>query len=83
MQLLPGGPNQEKQAKLPKDWLTGPHFTSDAQREQYVRENDLDTLIVKDPPEKVLPDGMLAFPKFFDARRKSLEGRLKRALGVE
>jgi hypothetical protein len=83
VQLLPGGPNQEKQATLPKDWLSGPHFTSDAQREQYVRENDLDTLIVKDPPEKVLPDGMLAFPKFFDARRKSLEGRLKRALGVE
>lgn len=83
VQLLPGGPNQEKQATLPKDWLSGPHFTSDAQREQYVRENDLDTLIVKDPPEKVLPDGMLAFPKFFDARRKRLEGRLKRALGVD
>jgi hypothetical protein len=83
VQLLPGGPNQEKQAKLPQDWLSGPHFTSDAQREHYVRENDLDALIMKDPPKSVLEEGMLAFPKFFDARRKSLEGRLKRALGVE
>ena len=41
LQLLPGLPNVEKLAKLPAEWLAGPHFPSDEQREAYLNENDL------------------------------------------
>jgi hypothetical protein len=45
LQLLPGGPNIEKQATLPAEWLRGPHFKSDpARRAQYVLDNDLQLL---------------------------------------
>ena len=42
LQLLGGVPNTEKQARLPDEWLHGPHFTSDEARGTYMRENDLE-----------------------------------------
>lgn len=72
LQLLPGLPNIEKQATLPAVWLKGPFFPSDAGRDQYVRDNDLQDL----------PEGLGGFLAFYDARRKRLETRLKLALGV-
>jgi hypothetical protein len=72
LQLLPGLPNIEKQDKLPHEWLHGPHFVSDAKRTQYVLDNDLDGI----------PESILGFLDFYDARRKKLEERLKSILGV-
>ena len=72
LQLLPGGPNAEKSAALPSEWLKGPHFTSDAARQQYVLDNDLLNL----------PESITSFLGFYEARREALEKRLRLALGV-
>ena len=72
LQLLGGGPNIEKQATLPAEWLRGPYFTSPAIRDQYILDNDL----------QEVPEGIAGFLEFFKARRKKLDGRLRRALGV-
>jgi hypothetical protein len=72
LQLLAGEPNIEKQATLPAEWLRGPYFTSTAIRDQYILDNDL----------QEVPEGIAGFVEFFDARRKKLDGRLRRALGV-
>lgn len=72
LQLLPGGPNAEKSAALPSEWLKGPHFTSDAARQQYVLDNDLLNL----------PESITSFLEFYEARRGALEKRLRLALGV-
>ena len=72
MQLLPGGPNAEKSATLPSEWLKGPHFTSDPARQQYVLDNDLLNL----------PESITSFLEFYEARRLELEKRLRLALGV-
>ncbi|MBY0495872.1 MAG: hypothetical protein K2Y23_16805 [Cyanobacteria bacterium] len=72
LQLLAGVPNIEKQATLPAAWLKGPFFPSDAIRDQYVRDNDLQDL----------PDALEGFLAFYEARRGRLEHRLKLALGV-
>jgi len=72
LQLLPGGPNTEKSATLPSDWLKGPHFTSDAARQQYVLDNDL----------LQLPESITDFLEFYERRRGALEKRLKLVLGV-
>jgi hypothetical protein len=52
--------------------LRGPYFTSTAIRDQYILDNDL----------QEVPEGIAGFVEFFDARRKKLDGRLRRALGV-
>ena len=73
LQLLQGTPNVEKQALLPADWLNGPHFPSEAARQQYVIDNDL----VDQPGD------LLGFGQFWTQRRTALETRLKAALGLQ
>ena len=72
LQLLPGGPNAEKSAALPSEWLKGPHFISDATRQQYVLDNDLLNL----------PESITSYLEFYEGRRVELEKRLRLALGV-
>jgi hypothetical protein len=72
LQLLAGGPNAEKSAALPSEWLTGPHFISDAARQQYVLDNDLLNL----------PESITSFLDFYEGRRVELEKRLRQVLGV-
>lgn len=72
LQLLPGGPNIEKSASLPSEWLSGPHFASEASRQQYILDNDL----------LALPENITGFIEFYDSRRTELEKRLRKALGV-
>ena len=72
LQLLPGGPNAEKSAALPSEWLKGPHFISDAVRQQYVLDNDLLNL----------PESITSFLDFYEGRRVELEKRLRQVLGV-
>jgi hypothetical protein len=73
LQLLQGTPNVEKQALLPADWLNGPHFPSEAARQQYVIDNDLVDV----------PSDLLGFGQFWTQRRTALETRLKAALGLQ
>jgi len=73
LQLLQGTPNVEKQASLPSDWLNGPHFHSEAARQQYVIDNDLVDL----------PGDLLGFGQFWTQRRTALETRLKAALRLQ
>ncbi len=71
LQLLGGGPNVEKQAKLPGDWLTAA-FPSDEQHATYVRDNDLDGL----------PLDLAAFLGFYAQRKERMRQRLLKTLGV-
>ena len=73
LQLLGGGANVEKQAKSPLDWLSGPHFASEAQRRTYMSENDLDRL----------PLTIDKFLEFFEGRSQRIEVRLRDLLGVQ
>ena len=73
LQLLQGSVNVEKQAVLPSEWLTGPHFTSEAAKTQYINDNDLGDL----------PQQITGFLDFYDLRRKALDARLRLALGVD
>jgi hypothetical protein len=73
LQLLGGGANVEKQAKTPLEWLSGPHFTSEAQRRTYMSENDLDGL----------PLTIDKFLEFFEGRSRRVEARLRDVLGVQ
>jgi Protein of unknown function DUF262 len=73
LQLLAGGPNIEKQAKLPTDWLNGPHFVTDEQRRTYLAENDLNGL----------PLALDQFLAFYDDRRKRMEAKLRLLLDVQ
>jgi hypothetical protein len=72
LQLLQGTVNVEKQAVLPAEWLSGPHFTSEAVRTQYVIDNDLVDI----------PIDITGFAEFYDERRMKLDERLREALGV-
>jgi Protein of unknown function DUF262 len=72
LQLLSGLPNIEKQAKLPGEWVAGPHFPSEAARRTYLTENDLGEL----------PLTLEGFLEFYEGRRKRIEGRLRSLLGV-
>ena len=72
LQLLQGGPNIEKRAMLPAEWLEGPHFPSSAARTQYINDNDL----------AEVPRDVGGFLDFYAARRERLEVRLRNALGV-
>jgi hypothetical protein len=71
LQLLGGVPNAEKRAKLPAEWLSTA-FATDAERETYVRDNDLTGL----------PDDMAGFLGFFGERKARMRKRLTAALGV-
>ncbi len=71
LQLLGGGPNQEKQAQLPSEWLDGPHFPTPEARESYIADNDLEGL----------PDDLTGFLPFYAARAQRIEQRLRSALG--
>ncbi len=71
MQLLQGGPNIEKQATLPVEWLDGPHFASEAAKTQYINDNDLGDL----------PRDITGFLGFYASRRLKLEKRLRDAVG--
>jgi hypothetical protein len=70
LQLLAGVPNTEKQAKLPADWLAGPHFPTEALRQTYIAENDLQDL----------PDELDGFLEFYEARRQRIQKRLRSLL---
>lgn len=70
LQLLAGVPNTEKQAKLPAEWLAGPHFPTEELRRTYIAENDLQDL----------PDDLSGFLEFYEARRERIQTRLRSLL---
>jgi hypothetical protein len=72
LQLLAGGPNIEKEAMLPTDWLKGPNFPTEAARDTYVNENDL----------TFLPQTLAGFLDFHRTRRTAIEERLRAVLGT-
>ncbi len=71
LQLLGGGPNTEKQAKLPAEWLITA-FSSDDHRVTYKHDNDLDGL----------PLDLAAFLDFYGQRKERMRQRLLKVLGV-
>jgi len=78
LQLLPGSVNTQKQAVLPRKWIDGLAAGGDeaqaqAGREAYLAQHDLHGV----------PDGMLGFPDFFEARRARMRERLEALLGVQ
>jgi hypothetical protein len=77
LQLLPGAVNTQKQAVLPREWIDGLTVGGDeahaeAGREAYLAQHDMHGL----------PDGMLGFPEFFEARSARMRERLEKLLGV-
>ena len=74
LQLLHGPVNLAKKDSWPWEWLTSSEaFVSDAAREHYRAQNDLD----------LLPDSFDGFLEFCEGRRDRLEKRLRTLLGVE
>ena len=78
LQLLPGSVNIQKQAVLPRKWIDGLTVGGDdaqahAGREAYLAQHDLHGL----------PDGMLDFPDFYEARKSRMRERLEKLLGVQ
>jgi hypothetical protein len=71
LQLLAGLANVEKQAAMPHDWLAGA-FANQEQRAAYIKENDL----------AEVPERIVEFMTFFEARKALLCARLVKALGV-
>jgi hypothetical protein len=72
LQLLAGTANIEKQDKVPADWIAGDPFGTDAKRETYLAENDLEGL----------PLDMQGFLEFFEKRKARVRDRLVAALGA-
>jgi hypothetical protein len=72
LQLLRGVPNIEKQATLPFDWLSGPHFPSAEKRTRYLEQNDLEGL----------PLALERFLEFHAARRRLMADRLRGVVGA-
>lgn len=72
LQLLEGSANTAKQDKLPADWLEQ-KFASVPARANYCELHDLGDV----------PEEMAEFPKFFDARRERMAGRLRGVLAVD
>ena len=70
LQLLEGLENIGKQASLPSAWLDEAHEPG-AVRDQYCATHDLGTV----------PESILDFPEFYEARRKRLEVKLRKLLG--
>lgn len=71
LQLLPGIPNQEKNAMSPLQWLKQ-HIPDLATQQDYVGRHGLENLA----------DDLPSFSRFFDARRKWLKQRLVTVLSV-
>lgn len=71
LQLLAGTANMEKQAKLPAKWIDTA-FPSEALRQAYLSQNDLDGLPVE----------LDAFLEFFDQRQARVRERLIKVLGT-
>jgi hypothetical protein len=71
LQLLGGGPNVEKQAKRPGDWLTTA-FPSADQSSVYLHDDDLDGL----------PLDLTAFLEFYSQRKERMRKRLLSILRV-
>ena len=69
LQLLAGGPNQEKSATLPKMWLDG---LGTKEAAEHRRLHDLGEV----------PPGIADFNKFYEARRNRLLSRLEILLGT-
>jgi len=69
LQLLAGGPNIEKSATLPREWLDGLGPEKSA---EHRRLHDLGEV----------PAAMADFNKFYETRRDRLLGRLERLLGA-
>ena len=72
LQLLKGPANLAKQAVLPSEWLNGDYFISNDARDQYMNDNDLQSV----------PEDVTGFLDFYDKRRQALEKRLLKKLGV-
>ena len=73
LQLLRGPVNVAKKDAWPWDWLASDAFPSEAAREQYRAQNDLD----------LLPNSFDSFLEFIAARQQRLEQRLRKLLGVD
>jgi hypothetical protein len=71
LQLLSGVKNAEKLATLPEQWIDGA-FPNNAQRDTYLRENDLNNV----------PLDLGSFLAFFDQRRARIRQRLLNLLGA-
>lgn len=71
LQLLDGVLNKEKNAALPHDWLARALPEAD-RRAAFIERHRLGTV----------PDSLLGFPDFYEARRRDLLGRLRTLLGV-
>lgn len=77
LQLLPGSVNVQKQDVLPSEWLHGLMPGSDEQsaaaRDSYKALHDMHGL----------PDTMLGFPDFYEARKSRMRDRLRGLLQVK
>lgn len=71
LQLLEGGTNQQKQAELPLDWVRK-RFADERQQELWLAANDLQDL----------PEHLVDFDEFYEARRQRLRNRLIELLGA-
>lgn len=63
--------NKEKNAALPHDWLARA-LPEDDRRAAFIERHRLGTV----------PDSILGFPDFYEARRRDLLERLRTLLGV-
>lgn len=72
LQLLPGSKNIEKGATMPVEWLAG-EYPNESQRRRYCNDHLLGCV----------PEEMVGFVEFYNARRKRLIERIKRLLGSE
>ena len=72
LQLLEGSKNTEKQTTLPSDWLNNLTAGDPEARQAYIDRHLLDSL----------PAGLSEFQKFYEARLKRLEERIRKVLGV-
>ena len=72
LQLLQGPINVAKKDAWPWDWVESDAFVSDAAREHYRVQNDLD----------LMPSTLSTFLEFYAARRARLEQRLRTLLDV-
>ncbi len=70
LQLLQGPANSEKSATMPAKWLLD-KYSSDVARHEYQKQHLLGHV----------PDSIVAFDKFFDARRTHLKTRIGHLLG--
>ena len=70
LQLLQGAENIEKRAKMPSKWLSE-QFPDKDTRQEYQRRHLLEDV----------PDSMVEFDAFHDARRARLKNEIRRLLG--